>query len=263
MTREEKEELVDKLGNIQVVNNTKTTKNIINALGKAEQFIKATGELKQQATISLKNINEPLQIFESLGFNITNRISESSFLKGIADFFCSAIGFPGGFEGFKRERDLMNGTYHTDESPDSEDEDKTENNGEEDKDDKNTLSETKILEQAKKNLENLITFQEQFLKDYESEISPKEKKEFERLIEDTKELQNNDDFSLAKYQKEVENLTKKTKDQTKKYLTTNDDKAPLQAIFDENKAIRKKMEEFRKQEKKGKDEKTDSQSSDI
>ena len=260
MTKQEKKDLHNKLWHIQVVKNSKTTKNILTALWKADEFIKTTGQLKLTAMTSLSAINEPLEIFSGFWLDVTKRVSDSPFLKWIADFFCSAIGFPGWFEGFKREREHQNGTYHTDETLDN-----TEGwGGTENDENENMLASSEILEQSKKNLENLIKFQKQFLSDYWGELSAKEKKKFDRLIEDSEELQNNDSFSLARFQKEMEELTKQTKNLTKKYLTDSDDIAPLKEIFDENKAIRKKMKDLREQQEKNKkeQEESDSHSSD-
>jgi replicative DNA helicase len=110
----------------------------------------------------------------------------------------------------------------------------------------------------------LIKFQKKFLTDYRWDLSAREKKNFNRLVEDSEELLNNDTFSLEKFQKELEELTKQTKNLTKKYLIDSDDIAPLKAIFDENKAIRKKMKDLREQQerKKKEQEESDSHSSD-
>lgn len=48
----------------------------------------------------LKSVDQTLQ--NTFGFNLFKEIKESSFLKGVADFFLNLLGFSGGLEGLER-----------------------------------------------------------------------------------------------------------------------------------------------------------------
>jgi len=64
MTNGEKTALIANIGNIQVVENEKTTKNIVKALGKAEQFMTMTSSVRRKLNETLDNLDGPLSILE-------------------------------------------------------------------------------------------------------------------------------------------------------------------------------------------------------
>lgn len=76
---------------------------MLSLVGKSDEILRKTGELSDQLLDSmdgLKSVDQTLQ--NTFGFNLFKEIKESSFLKGVADFFLNLLGFSGGLEGLER-----------------------------------------------------------------------------------------------------------------------------------------------------------------
>ena len=94
---EEKQNILSKIWNIQVVNNPKTTALITKLIDKPEQFFKSTSWLQQTVNSMLDWLNSVNWITKMFGFNLIWEISKPpekrTFLFKIFDFVCKLIWF--------------------------------------------------------------------------------------------------------------------------------------------------------------------------
>ncbi len=126
MTDDEKTDLITNIGNIEVVENERTTKNVVKALEKAEQFMTMTSSVKWKLQETLDRLDGPLSILEQFWLGI-DTLPTDGLTGGIMNFILSAMGVPFGVEGLQRERALANRTYHTPEIVEDEIDDAGEN----------------------------------------------------------------------------------------------------------------------------------------
>ena len=95
MSLEDKQEVLREIGNIQVVNNPKTTSLIAKMIDKPEQFLWATSWLQQTANGLLNGLNAISSVTKIFWYDVlwevTKAPAERSFMYKILDFVCKLI----------------------------------------------------------------------------------------------------------------------------------------------------------------------------